>query len=207
MTKPMSEGKILRTAVANGILPSSTIVHRTKGAHWESGELTYVMHLTGREDDRLIWYMFVGDTKLGPAMKGFGSLAIKVQSAHDLPLTWLEDRKLSPSTLDVLRASVTAGIAFVVDRKDLCSLLMSEADVRRGPTKASLPPNTHPARLVNSLILARDMGDAVMERQIAEILHSGKKVNWYQDDVAIIVAAKSWAKMYSKALGFPVDLS
>jgi hypothetical protein len=59
---------------------------------------------------------------------------------------------------------VRAGLGFVTDRRDLGRLLLSEVDVRRGELSAFLRPGPAPARLVHSIMIARDLGDRELER-------------------------------------------
>jgi hypothetical protein len=89
------------------------------------------------------------------------------------------------------------GPGFVVDRLDLAQLLASESDVRRGSLTTWLPPANYPARLVQALILARDLGSVELEAEVKEKLRSGTLLLPGGQEVDIASSAKRWAKTVS----------
>jgi hypothetical protein len=87
---------------------------------------------------------------------------------------------------------------FVADRRDLAALLSEKERVWRGSVHVSLYRSNYPARLVGSLIMARDVGDAELAESILAKL-SG-------ESASIRESAQEWAKEFSKDLGFEVSL-
>lgn len=69
------------------------------------------------------------------------------------------------------RAGLGQAARFVSDRAELCALLSSRHDVRRGDLFARLPVANYPARLVLALVLARDIGSVELESASVGLRH------------------------------------
>lgn len=207
MAKQISVSQILKMATTIGAIPESARVDRKGRATWSSGDFALVVILERRSDGRLGWHAFVGDLKLGPTLSSFGSLSVAIDPAIDDAIDWPTTNDSAESVEEFLRGGVAVAPGFVVDRLDLAQLLASESDVRRGNLTTWLPLASYPARLVQSLILARDLGSVELEAKIREKLNSGVLLLPGGQEVDIASAAKRWAKQYAKALGHEVLVS
>ena len=74
------------------------------------------------------------------------------------------DGKLSAQLIFDLARWVRPALAFVADRRDLGYLLLNMGVVRRGELVTRIGPGNSAARLVYSIIIARDLGDTELER-------------------------------------------
>ncbi|WDZ84087.1 hypothetical protein [Micromonospora cathayae] len=158
MVKQISVREVFKIAMDLGVIPESAVVDRKGRAAWSSGELALVAMLERRPDGWLGWHAFVGDLKLGPALSSFGGLSVAIDPLVDDAVDWPRAGGSAGSIEKFLRGGIGAARRFVVDRLDLAQLLASESDVRRGDLTTWLPAANYPARLVQALILARDMG-------------------------------------------------
>jgi hypothetical protein len=105
-----------------------------------------------------------------------------------------------------LRNGVGAAAEFVVDRADLCSILSAADNVVRGDLYAWLPVANYPARLVQALILAMDIGSFEKQERVREEL-SREPIRLSNGRLLDIrQSAKGWAAKYSSALGFAVEV-
>ncbi|MEU7588990.1 hypothetical protein AB0A95_22195 [Micromonospora sp. NPDC049230] len=201
MAKQISVGHILKIGMAIGVIPEAATVDRKGRAMWSSDELALVAMLERRPDGRLGWHIFVGDLKLGPALSSFGSLTVAIDPAVDDAIDWPTTNESVESVEQFLRDGIGIARGFVVDRLDLAQLLASELNVRRGSLTTWLPLANYPARLVQALILARDLGATELEAEIQEKLGSGTLLLPGGQEVDVARSAKRWAKQYAKALG------
>jgi hypothetical protein len=96
-------------------------------------------------------------------------------------------------------------LAFVADRRDLGYLLLNESDVRRGEVSALLGSGLHASRLVNSVMLARDLGDDELERAALDKLarNRDRPTQGWSETFGAEVAY--WAGQYAATAG--VDLA
>ncbi|MET8088464.1 hypothetical protein [Micromonospora sp. NPDC005237] len=197
MPKQMSISQVFKIAIGAGVIPESATVDRKGRATWSSDEFALTATLERCPDGRLRWHFFVGDLKLGPALSSFGSLSVAIDpvldDALELPTT-------GESVEDFLRGGIGTAQGFVVDRLDLAQLLASKSDVRRGNLTTWLPLANYPARLVQALILARDLESIELEAAIQEKLKAGPLLLPGGQEVDIASSAKRWAQQYAKAL-------
>jgi hypothetical protein len=96
-------------------------------------------------------------------------------------------------------------LAFVADRQDLGRLLLSEADVTRGELSAFLRSGPAPARLVHSVMIARDLGDMELERAALDRLAQNRERATQGWTKTFGAAVAHWANEAAKRTG--VDLS
>jgi hypothetical protein len=202
----MSPVEILKFAVTIGVIPQPAEIDRKGRATWTAGEFSLAAQLQRRPDERIVWHAFVGDAKLGPSLSKFGSLSVAIDPAVDDSLDQSQANRLTESVDAFLRGGLEPAQQFVADRADLAQILASETDKRRGNLTTWLPRANYPARLVQALIIARDLGAVDLESTIHEKLRSGVLVLAGGREVDIAASAKHWAKQYSKALGFEVPV-
>lgn len=201
MAKQISVTQVLKIAIAIGAIPESATVDRKGRATWSSDKFVLVVMLDRRPDGRLGWHAFIGDLKLGPALSRFGSLSVAIDPMVDDAVDWPTVDDPVESVEKFLRGGIAVAPGFVADRLDLAQLLASESDVRRGNLTTWLPLANYPARLVQALILARDLGSVELEVEIKEKLRSGTRLLPGGQEVDIASSAKHWTKQYAKALG------
>lgn len=203
MAKGMSAPSVLRAAISAEVVPATAVVSRRGEGRWTSGELSYVLWVSRTHDENLTWELYVGDTKFGSAMESYGGMSVPIRSEQN-STPW--PTQVNESLLGFLQTGIGGARNFVKGRSDLCSLLSSREDVVRGRFFAWLPIANYPSRLVQALVLARDMGDdgtasavrAAMDQEPIT-LSNGHKLE-------ILADAKQWAKRYSAALGFDVQI-
>jgi hypothetical protein len=159
-----------------------------------------------RPDGRLDWRAFAGDRKLEAALPSFGGLTVAIDPVVDDAIEWPAANRLTESLDGFLRDGIGAARAFVAGRLDLARLLASESDVRRGSLTTWLPPANYPARLVQALIMARDLGSTELENEIRERLNGGPQILPSGREVDLASDAEDWARQYAKALGREVAL-
>jgi hypothetical protein len=146
-------------------------------------------------DGTIHCYTNIGDATFAERMDQFGRMSVRIRS-WSTPRQWPEGRTVSKSDLGWLVAEFAAQVDFLADRADLCRVLAEKANVSRGPAYAWQTEASYPARLVQALIIARDLGSPELEKTIDERLRLAPLPN----------SAKDWAKQYSKALGFPAPI-
>lgn len=203
MAKPMAAPAVLRTAAELGFVPSSASVSRKGEARWEGRGLAHLGWLSKSPEGALTWYVNVGDAKFGPAMDKYGGMSVPIRSSRT-PIPW--PTGTDDSLVEFLRSGLGAAAYFVADRIDLCSILSAREDVVRGDLHAWLPVANYPARLVQALILARDLGLSDMQDRIREDLNQDPIRLSNGRLLEILPSAKGWAAKYSVALGFPVGI-
>lgn len=201
--KPLTAPAVLRAAMELGVLPSKAEVSRQREVRWESEDLAYLGWISKEAAGMLAWHMNVGDAKFGPALEKYGRMSVPIRSPrNEMPWPQAVDSSLE----EFLREGLGRATQFVADRIDLCVLLSSSADIRRGNLYAWLPVANYPARLVQALVLARDIGAPDLESEIygrlrQEPIHlsSGRTMD-------ILASAKGWASRYSSALGLDIPI-
>lgn len=206
VARMMSAGEILRSGMEHGIVPSTAEVDRKGRASLRSGDLDVVVTVQRELDNSLLCLAFVGDAKLGPAMSNYGSLAVRLDPAEPDSIGWPSGSRLGDDHVEFLRVRIGELLGFVEDRADLAAILASESAVRRGGLKAWLLLSNYPARLVQALIIARDLGSDELVEVIRGRLRSGTRMLPDGQDLDIMATAKVWAKQYEKALGYAISL-
>jgi hypothetical protein len=202
-TPRMGAAAIMRAVLSADALDIPAEPSRRGDALWQSGELEYRVWLEATPDGNVRCDINVGDAKLSEAMAKYGNMAVMLRSLST-PRPWPAGKRLSEEDLGWLVGEFSAQIGFVKDRADLCDVLATNGDLVRGPVFAWLPVASYPARLVQALILARDLGSDQAEQSILEKLRSDPVPLSSGDKIEIMKAARGWAKQYSKALGFAV---
>ncbi|MFJ4844898.1 MULTISPECIES: hypothetical protein [unclassified Streptomyces] len=203
MAKLLTATAVLRSAMELGVVSSDADVSRKGEARWESEGLAYLGWLSKDAAGLLVWHMNVGDAKFGSALEKYGRMSVPIRSSsNEMPWPQAADSLLE----EFLREGLGRAVQFVADRTDLCELLSSSEDVRRGNLYSWLPVANYPARLVQALVLARDIGDSDLESRIQGQLKEGpiRLANGRAMDV--LASAKGWASRYSSALGFDIAI-
>jgi hypothetical protein len=80
-------------------------------------------------------------------------------------------RPLDPQLVADLSTHGRAALAAVVDRRDLCLLLLENDRVQRGGSSIPFNPGNSSTRLAQALVIARDLGDAALERIVIDALN------------------------------------
>ncbi|WP_157606495.1 hypothetical protein [Saccharomonospora cyanea] len=143
----------------------------------------------------------MGDAKFGPALEKYGSMSVPIRSSsNEVPWPQTVDRSLEV----FLREGLGRATQFVANRTELCLLLSSYEDVQRGELYAWLPVANYPARLVQALVLARDIGSPGLEPWIQGCLEQGSLRLSTGRSMDVLASAKGWASRYSSALGFDI---
>ncbi|MFD5090000.1 hypothetical protein ACFWMR_05330 [Amycolatopsis thailandensis] len=172
-------------------------------ARWESQGLAYLAWISEDVAGSLTWNMNVGDAKFGPALEKYGRMSVPIRgSGSEMPWPRAVDTSLEKYLLEGLGGSTR----FVADRTDLCVLLSSPGDVWRGELSVWLPVANYPARLVQALVLARDLGSADLESRIQGRLEQGPIRLSNGRSMDVLASAKGWASRYSSALGFDIAI-
>lgn len=204
MAKNLTPPAIIDGAVRDGVVPGEAQVSPKGEARWSRTGLSYLLRVERRPDGSFAWHLYVGDEKFGPAMKDYGSLSIMIRTVGDPSIPWPTDS--DQGFAEAFHGELREAVRFVDNRADLARIFAADSDVCRGSLYAWLPSGNLASRLVQSVVVARDMGDEMLAEEALSKLRSGILVASYGREVDILVSAKEWAKRYSKALGFKVEL-
>jgi hypothetical protein len=202
VARALSAPGILRAAIEARILPDTAEVSRKGVAQWDDGVLSWVAWLSKSRTGRLLWHTNIGDAKFGDALEEYGRLSVPVRGIGDPAIDWPD--AFTEDVMVWLRNGLGASLAFIEDRTDLCRALQEKGDLARGELYAWLPLANYPARLVQSLILARDIGSGELEKRALDLLSGGPVELPDGRELDVQSSAKRWAKEYAKALDIPV---
>lgn len=214
MVKAISAPAILRLAMGAGAIPEGVDISRKGEASWTRNGLEITARIAKNNQNELDWIVQFADARFAEAMARFGRISIAVRGTDNDPMLW--PSAADAETLSVLTERFQEAAGFVADRKELATLLTEKSDVVKGRVYAWLTPTSYPARLVQSLILARDMSDEELtDSALAKLSEDPIELPRSQleetellgpTQIDIRKSAQNWAKQYSKALGFPVPL-
>ncbi|GAA3137883.1 hypothetical protein GCM10020001_070540 [Nonomuraea salmonea] len=203
MAKPLTAPAVLRVAMELGAISSEAEVSRKGEVRWESRELAYLGWISKGAGGTLAWYLNVGDAKFGPALEKYGRMSVPIRSSSNkIPWPQAVDEPLE----DFLQKGLGQATCFVVDRTDLGVLLSSAEDVQRGELYAWLPVANYPARLVQALVLARDIGLPDLESRIRAELERGPIQLTSGRTMDVLASAREWAGRYSRVLGYDIEI-
>lgn len=186
---------IMRLVKELKMIPDHAEISRQGVAEWSDGDLSYVCWVATKGLGSPNLFLNTGDRKLGPSMKEYGGLSVWIRPSEERGFEW--PAKATDEFIQLVSTEISGLVGFVADRRDLCTLLATPGSVTRGSHFAWLLPANRPARLVEALVLARDM-DA--DELVESITHS------LREDEQRLASAKKWAKDYSKALGYPIEV-
>jgi hypothetical protein len=198
MARTLSAVRILRIAVKVGAIADSAVITASGSARWRRNELAVVNWLTKEQGHLLTWSTHIGDAKLGPAMAKYGSLSVTIGPVTPDAIEWPSEPSVDLEAY--LRDGIGRSSEFISDREDLCSVLASYGNVTRGRFYAWLSPASYPARLVQALIIARDMGASQHISVIEQRLGGDPVVLSSGESIDILPAARRWARQYAEAL-------
>ncbi|MDL9978304.1 hypothetical protein [Microbacterium candidum] len=151
---------VVRLAVELGLVPSHAEIRRDGSVQWKSETFSYIGFVY-REDEDLAWTLWVGDANF-PDVEG-GMLSVPIMGEpYSMPWPTRVDDNLTT----FLRNGLGEAARFVKSREDLCLLLASRDNVRRGHVTTRFFEGNHPARFVGALVIARDMGRADLEADV-----------------------------------------
>jgi len=201
--KSLSGPAVLRAAQGLGIIPADAEVSRQAEVRWVAGELEYVAWVVKEHTGALSWYLNVEDAKFGPLLDEYGRMAVRVRSdSNEMPWPRAVDGVLESFLLNGLGRAVR----FVADRTDLCLLLADPKNVYRGDMYAWQFVPGYPARLVQALVLARDIGNPELEAMVLEKLGEESVRLPDGSSMDIMATAKSWVPRYAKELGMDIPI-
>lgn len=194
MPKPISAPGILREAIRAGALPAGLEVSRKGEATWARDGLELTAWAMKSRYGELDWGVQVADEKFADAMAKYGRWAVLVVANENYPAPWP-----APGDADAIAAlnqGFREAAGFFAGRGDFARVKAVKEDVIRGRVHVSPGVNSHPARLVESLVLARDLDDTELADAVLKTLSEDKEIR---------ESAKSWAKRFSKELGFAIS--
>lgn len=198
----------LRALTEVGVVPEGAQVdsrRRTCSWHERGLRMTLLLEPFGpsypTETGR--WSLFVSPSGiLGlPSDRGGADTVVAIRPRQD---------QISPRTSWVSGAAfgelVLGARQFVVDESDLCWLLTAQDDVARG-SLTTWNYQKFAARVVKSLLLARQQGDRQAEQRALAILHSGAEVPVSPNTSEnILVVARRRAEEISRDTGLDIRL-
>lgn len=124
---------------------------------------------------RLYWWVEIADEVFDPMLKkGWGGLHIDVltidaaEGRHDEGFGWPTTASLDPRLIDDLTTHAPQALNFVTDRHEFAERLLEDRQVVRDGVCAEFRGTAR--RLVEALIVARDLGDAGLERRVLGVL-------------------------------------
>jgi hypothetical protein len=190
--------------------PDAVITPRRGEANWY--EIGFPMRLSVvRRVDRVAWTTFVLDPVFGRSEDGGIGTAVAIgMIGHDgLPPdrrpAWPDSAQLDESLRSWIDRGPVEARSFVRDRLDLCDVLRDVQDVVRGELHVRNARGTYAARLVQALLIARDLDDRRREAEIVHVLDTAPRKGADPADTPLATLARRWAKDYSKVLGATVD--
>jgi hypothetical protein len=190
---------VIRAATAVGAIPLEAEVTGKGLARWNRDGLSILTWLTKSRDQELEWFVNTGDSKLDDLLPKSGGLTVRVRSRRVLPIPW--PTSVTPELEEFLRSGIGSASTTVVDREDLCRLLMEPDEVERGSFYIWQDRMSYPSRLVKGLVLARDLNDSMLEREALSKLGGIKGIpvpEGFSGDMFSL--AKEWAKRYSREM-------
>jgi hypothetical protein len=200
----VSPAGVMRAVLSDDRIGVPAEPSRRGDAMWTRGDLEYRTWVGRTADGGIACHTNIGDAKFAERMGRYGRMSVMVRSANP-PREWPSGRTVHDEELDDLVDDCGAQLGFLADRADLVDVLSQEGDLHRGSAYAWLPRASYPARLVQALVLARDMGLADKEKEIRGKL-TGTMVLGDSGEVDIRRSAQQWAKQYGKVLGFEIPL-
>ncbi|MEZ5181968.1 MAG: hypothetical protein R2702_08860 [Acidimicrobiales bacterium] len=197
---------LLRLRAAGGLVAGTQIAERKGTAEWTSGDLRYRISLKEGPDGAR-WWVSVGDRQLGRSFHEGGVLAsIPIRPAPEqAPLPWpTADDEVVPF-LRELHARLVPAVGFVADRRDLCALLISPGDVRRGELVADLRAG-YVERVLRAFVVARHAGDHEAAAVAHAILVSPPAGAPTEGITSLLDQARIWADQWSYQSGLAIEV-
>lgn len=176
-------------------IPADVEVSRRGEARWTRDGLEVTAWAAKNHEGELDWGIQFADAKFADPMNKFGRWSVLVISSDNYPAPW--PMTGDTDAITALNNGFREAAGFFANRRDFARITAERGDVARGGVYVSLPVANYPARLVSSLVLARDLEDAELADTILKTLSEESK------DVRS--SARGWAKQYSKVLGFSVS--
>jgi hypothetical protein len=147
--------------------------------------------------NRLYWWIEAADERLDPFLaQRFGGVRALLEPPYDDTFEWpTAIRRVDPALIASLTTTGAEFMRSVDSRQSLVLTLLRDTVSNSGSS---------PARLVKALILARDLGDAELEKLVLE------KLDRHGDEIdpsngnSFRTIAEFWAAAYAKLV--PVDL-
>lgn len=197
---------LLRLRAAGGLVPGAVVAERKGTAEWTRGELRYRISLK-QGPDGARWWVSVGDRQLARSFQEGGILAsVPIRPAAEVaPIPWPTAEEEVVPFLRALHAHLAGAVRFVVDRRDLCALLVAPTDVRRGDLYADLRAG-YTERVLRALCIARAAGDVEAASVALAILQSPPPGAPTDGVTSLLDQARIWADQWSYQSGLHIDV-
>ncbi len=186
---------------AGGLVPGALVAERKGTADWVRGDLRYRITLK-QADGAARWWVTVGDHQLGGSFQEGGILAsVPIRPVPEQPaIAWPADDDEIVPFLRGLHARLANAVRFVADRRDLCGLLVSPTDVRRGDLVADLRTG-YVERVLRALCIAQAAGDADSASVALAILQAPPAGGPADGPSSLLDQARIWADQWSYQSG------
>lgn len=197
---------LLHMQEAGGLVPGAHVDERKSTADWVRGDLRYRITLKPA-DGAARWWVTVGDAQLGGSFQEGGILAsVPIRPVPEQPaLAWpTEDEAIVPF-LRGLHARLANAVSFVAGRRDLCALLVSPSDVRRGDLFADLRTG-YVERVLRALCIARGADDAASASVALAILQAPPADGPADGPSSLLDQARIWADQWSYQSGLSIEV-
>lgn len=192
-----------------GGLPAHAEVPEAKGrAEWAHGQLRYRASLKQRPEGIARWALFVGDRQLGRSFHEGGILAlVPVRPAPDAitPIAWPTSDAEVPDFLRALHAGLVGAVQVVAHRRDLCEVLISPGDLRRGDYVVDLGVG-YVERVLRALCVARAANDGESASVALSILHAPPADGPVDGPSSLLGQARIWADQWSYQSGLRIEV-
>jgi hypothetical protein len=169
MPQAMTPGRLVSVALRDNVIPGEAQVLGRGWVAWQEADLAY-RAVVSRESERMRWRAFVGDARLGPAMKAYGGMSIPLDPVAD-DLGWPSGTRLAPEVTTALQMFFRDARSLVHSRRELAELMMKRDDLRYGDVVAWLPAGGWPGRLAQALMIATDMDNHALAATIRELIN------------------------------------
>jgi hypothetical protein len=174
---------------------------------WTAEDLRVSAYLENEDGGNLLgWSLFVGDAKFGPSLEGLGEMAVRIESTSGQKIPWPVVSDDDGRLKEFYGSGLLVAQKLIASREQLARFLICKSDVGRGQVKIWLNAANYPARLVEALLLARDLNDVELEQLVMAKINSGPLVFPDGDQIDVKADAGYWAKKYQKALGIQIPI-
>jgi hypothetical protein len=193
---------------AAGGLPAATEIPLGRGhAEWLGAHLRYRLTLKQLQTGAARWTLAVGDRHLGRSFHDGGILALVqvTEVASAAPLGWPATEAEVVPFLHALYGRLAPAAAFVADRRDLCTLLLSPGEVRRGDLVVDLRAR-YVERVLRALCVARAAGDGEMARLALATLQAPPAAATSGGPTSLLDQARIWADQWSYQSGLHIEV-
>lgn len=203
MPRKLSRLKFAHELEARSAFPSAPTVAKSGAVQWRLGEFNYLISLESCGHGRATWLMWVGDQYLETVReRGSGAGRVQIRPLGDVTFSITD----ADSDMDAFAEELRRAASFVVDREDLCRILMSENSVTRGGLEAWQLPSNYPSRLAGALILSRVLERDDLEREVLDRILDAPDTNMFGESVPAVKSVRRWLDEYTRDLDIRIDI-